>query len=77
MYELSDKALVKLVLQDGEIRRIAAIEEKIPEYYKILDREEKRELLVRERKLYESYVRKCLLLPVISRIGFTLFILVQ
>ncbi len=58
MYELSDKALVKLVLQDGEIRRIAAIEEKIPEYYKILDREEKRELLVRERKLYESYVGK-------------------
>lgn len=58
MQELSDKALVKLTLQDGEIRRIAAIEEKIPEYYWILGREEKRELLVRERKLYESYVGK-------------------
>lgn len=58
MQELSDKALVKLTFQDGEIRRIAAIEEKIPEYYRILGREEKRELLARERKLYESYVGK-------------------
>lgn len=58
MHELSAKALVKLTIQDGEIRRIAAIEEKIPEYYRILGREEKRELLVRERKLYESYVGK-------------------
>lgn len=58
MYELSDKALVKLTLQEGEIRRITAVEEKIPEYYRILDREEKRELLARERKLYESYIGK-------------------
>lgn len=58
MHELSAQALVKLTLQDGEIRRIAAIEEKIPEFYRILGREEKRELLVRERKLYESYVGK-------------------
>ena len=58
MHELSAKALVKLIFQDGEISRIAAIEEKIPEYYRILGREEKRELLVRERKLYESYVGK-------------------
>lgn len=58
MHELSAKALVKLTIQDGEIRRIAAIEEKIPEYYRILGREEKRELLVRERKLYEGYVGK-------------------
>lgn len=58
MQELSDKALVKLTLQDGEIRRIAAIEEKIPEYYRILGREERREFLVRERKLYESYLGK-------------------
>lgn len=55
MQELADKALVKLIVQDGEIRRIAAIEEKIPEYYRILGREEKKELLVRERKLYERY----------------------
>ncbi len=58
MRELSAKALVKLTFQDGEIRRIAAVEEKIPEYYRILGREEKRELLVRERELYESYVGK-------------------
>lgn len=58
MQELSAQALVKLTIQDGEIRRITAIEEKIPEYYRILGREEKRELLVRERKLYESYVGK-------------------
>ncbi len=58
MYELSDKALVKLNFQDGEIRCIAAIEEKIPEYYRILGREEKKEFLLRERKLYESYVGK-------------------
>lgn len=58
MQELSAKELVKLTLQDGEIRRITAIEEKIPEYYRILDREEKRELLARERKLYESYIGK-------------------
>lgn len=58
MQELSAKALVRLTVQDGEIRRIAAVEEKIPEYYRILGREEKRELLARERKLYESYVGK-------------------
>lgn len=58
MQELSDEGLVEISLQDSEIRRIAAIEEKIPEYYKILGREEKRELFLRERKLYESYVGK-------------------
>lgn len=58
MQELSAKGLVKLALRDGEIRRIAAVEERIPDYYKILGREEKRELLVRERNLYESYVGK-------------------
>lgn len=58
MQELSTKGLVKLTLQDGEIRRISAVEEKMPEYYRILGREEKRELLVQERKLYESYVGK-------------------
>lgn len=58
MRELSAKELVKLTIQDGEIRRIAAIEEKIPEYYRILDSEERRELLARERKLYESYSGK-------------------
>lgn len=56
MQELSSKGLVKLALKGGEIRRIVAIEEKIPEYYRILGREEKKELLVRERNLYESYV---------------------
>lgn len=58
MQELSTQGLVKLTLQDGEIRRIAAVEERIPEYYRILGREEKRELLLRERKLYESYIGK-------------------
>lgn len=58
MQELSDKSLVKLIIQDGEIRCIAAIEEKIPEYYRILGREEKRELLVRERDLYKNYMGK-------------------
>lgn len=58
MQELSTKELVKLTVRDGEIRRIAAIEEKIPEYYRILGREERREFLVRERKLYESYLGK-------------------
>ncbi len=58
MQELSTKELVKLTVRDGEIRRIAAIEEKIPEYYRILGREERREFLVRERRLYESYLGK-------------------
>ncbi len=58
MQELAEQALIKLTFQDGEIRRIAAVEEKIPEYYRILGREEKKELLVRERKLYEGYVGK-------------------
>lgn len=58
MQELSAGALVQLSLQNGEIRRIAAIEEKIPEYYRILGREEKRDLLVREKNLYESYLGK-------------------
>ncbi len=58
MQELSAKELVTLIVRDGEIRRIAAIEEKIPEYYRILGREERREFLVRERKLYESYLGK-------------------
>ncbi len=58
MRELSARGLVKLTCREGEIKRIAAVEEKIPEYYKILGREEKRELLSREKKLYESYSGK-------------------
>lgn len=58
MQELSAKGLVKLTIQEGTIRCIAAEEEKIPEYYKILGRVEKKELLSRERKLYESYEGK-------------------
>lgn len=57
--ELSEKELVKVIVQGNEINRIAAVPEKISEYYKILGREEKRELLLRERKLYESYMGKC------------------
>ncbi|MCM1057857.1 MAG: DUF2220 domain-containing protein [Firmicutes bacterium] len=58
MQELSAKGLVRLTLQQGEIRRIVAVEEKLPEYYRLLGREEKRELLARERQLYESYKGK-------------------
>ncbi len=56
--ELSEKGLIKMIVQGNEINRITAIQEKISEYYKILGREEKRELLLRERKLYESYMGK-------------------
>lgn len=55
MQELFVKGLVKLTLREGAIGRIVAVEEKIPEYYEILGREEKRDLLARERELYESY----------------------
>ena len=56
MQELSTKGLVRLTLREGAIRRIVAVEEKIPEYYEILGREERKELLARERELYESYM---------------------
>lgn len=59
MQELSEKGLIKMIVQGNEINRITAIQEKISEYYRILGREEKRELLSRERKLYESYMGKC------------------
>lgn len=59
MEELSRKGLIKLSFQGSEISRITAVEEKIPEYYRILDREEKRERLLLERKLYENYMGKC------------------
>lgn len=57
--ELSEKGLIKIIVQGNEINRITAVQEKISEYYRILGREEKRELLLRERKLYESYMGKC------------------
>lgn len=56
--ELSEKGLIKMIVQGNEINRITAIQEKISEYYRILGREEKRELLLREWKLYESYMGK-------------------
>lgn len=58
MQELSTRGFVRLTLREGAIGRIVAAEEKIPEYYDILGREEKRELLARERELYESYIGK-------------------
>ncbi|MCM1136382.1 MAG: DUF2220 domain-containing protein [Clostridium sp.] len=58
MGELSQRGLVKLTFQGNELKRIAAVEEKLPEYYRILGREEKRTLLLREQRLYESYMGK-------------------
>lgn len=58
MQGLEREGLVRLVKGSNEIKIIAAVVEKIPEYYQILERTEKRDLLNLEKELYQSYLEK-------------------
>lgn len=58
MQVLEREGLVRLVEANNEIKNIVAVEEKVPKYYEILDRREKRDLLRLEKGLYQSYLGK-------------------
>lgn len=58
MQVLEREGLVRLIEGNGEIKSMEAIDEKIPEYYEILDRKEKKNLLSQEKELYKSYLGK-------------------
>ena len=45
MQVLEREGLVRIIEENNEIKNIAAVEEKIPEYYEILERTEKKDLL--------------------------------
>lgn len=56
MQVLEREGLVRLIGANNEIINIVAIEERIPEYYEILKRTEKKDLLRLEKELYQSYL---------------------
>lgn len=58
MQVLEGEGLVRLVEGNNEIKNIVALEEKIPEYYKILQRTEKKDILSSEKGMYQSYLGK-------------------
>lgn len=58
MQVLEKEGLVRLIERNGEIKSIEAIVVKIPEYYEILDRKEKKTLICLEKELYQSYLGK-------------------
>lgn len=58
MQVLEIEGLVRIFEENNEIKNIVAIEEKIPEYYKILGRTEKKDLLSLEKDMYQSYLGK-------------------
>lgn len=55
---LEREGLVRIVEENNEIKSIVAVEENIPEYYQILKRIEKKDLLSLEAELYQSYLGK-------------------
>ena len=55
---LEREGLVGLISKNGEIQKIVAKEERIAEYYLILGRTEKKELIGREIDLYQSFLGK-------------------
>lgn len=58
MQVLEREGLVRIVKGNNEIKNIVAIEGKISEYYEILGRTEKRDLLSLEKEMYQSYLGK-------------------
>ena len=58
MQVLEREGLVRLIERNDEIKSLEAIDEKIPKYYEILGRKEKRTLLSLEKELYQSYLGK-------------------
>lgn len=55
---LEREGLVRIIEGNNEIKNIVAIEEKIPIYYEILGRPEKKDLLNLEKEIYQSYLGK-------------------
>lgn len=55
---LEREGLVRIIEENNEIKSIAAVKEKIPEYYEILERTEKKDLLSLEKEMYQSYLGK-------------------
>lgn len=55
---LEREGLVRIARENNEIKCIAAVEKNIPEYYQILKRTEKRDILSLEVKLYQNYLGK-------------------
>lgn len=62
MQGLEREGLVQIIEGSHEIKSIVAVEEKIPEYYQILGRAQKRDLLSLEKELYRSYLGKNIIL---------------
>ena len=59
---LEREGLVKIILKNDEIQKIVAEEERIAEYYSILGRTEKKELISQEIALYQKFLGKSVLL---------------
>lgn len=59
---LEREGLVKILSKNGEIQKIVAQEERITEYYLLLGRIEKKELISREMSLYQNFLGKNILL---------------
>ena len=59
---LEREGLVRILSKNGEIQKIVAEEERIAEYYPMLGRTEKKELISREMSLYQNFLGKNILL---------------
>ena len=53
---LEREGLVRILSKNGEIQKIVAEEERIAEYYPMLGRTEKKELISREMSLYQNFL---------------------
>lgn len=62
MQGLEREGFIRLIKGSNEIKNIAAVVERIPEYYQILGRTEKRNLLSLEKELYRRYLGKNVIL---------------
>ena len=59
---LEREGLVRIILKNGEMQKIVAEEERIAEYYLMLGRTEKKELISQEIHLYQNFLGKNVLL---------------
>ena len=59
---LEREGLVRILSKNGEIQKIVAEEERIAEYYPMLGRTEKKELISQEMSLYQNFLGKNILL---------------
>ena len=59
---LEREGLVRILSKNGEIQKIVAEEERIAEYYPMLGRTEKKELISREMSLYQNFLGENILL---------------